>query len=125
MSKKSPKKLVIEYDVTDLGATQIKELTLEAVVQGEASDGKGGKRYNGKTGHPDTPVLGTRVVEHSRSAADRRYDQPDRRSTLVVEFDVTGLTKDQIGWLASEAVVQAERSDGHPGVTATSKVVAR
>jgi len=113
VSKRTPKKLVVEYDVTDLAKDEIGELELEATVQGEESDGQGGKRYAGKTGHPGAPVLGSRVSKHGE------------RTVLVVEYDVTALTKDQIGWLASEAEVQAERSDGHPDVGVTSKVVAR
>ncbi len=35
--------------------------------------------------------------------------------TLVVEFDVTGLTKAQIGALAGAAVAQGEASDGQGG----------
>ena len=109
--KKSKKVLVVEYDVTGLSKDEIGELELEAVVQGEASDGQGGKRYNGKTGHPDTPVLNTKVIKRGK------------RSALVVNFDVTSLTKTEIGYLASEAEVQGERSDGHPSVDVTSKIV--
>lgn len=111
--KRSSKKLVVAYDVTGLSEDEIGELELEAVAQGEASDGHGGKRYDGKTGHPDAPVLGAKVVKRGK------------RSTLVVDFDVTNLTKDQTGWLASEAEVQAEASDGHPDVKVTSKVVSQ
>ena len=111
MSKKTGKKLIVEYDVTELTKAEIGELELEAVVQGEESDGQGGKRYDGKTGHPSTPVLGSKVVKRGK------------RSMLVVEYDVANLTKDQAGWLASEAEVQAERSDGHPSVNVSSKVV--
>lgn len=107
---RSPKRLVVEYDVTDLSKDEIGHLELESRVQGEASDGMGGKHYDGETGHPDTPVLGSRVVKRGK------------RKALVVEFDVTNLTKDQTGWLASEAEVQAEESDGHPDVNVTSKV---
>jgi hypothetical protein len=35
--------------------------------------------------------------------------------TLVVEFDVTGLTKAQVGALAGAAVAQGEASDGQGG----------
>lgn len=113
MSKKTPKKLVVEYDVTGLSKDQIDELELEARVQGEESDGQGGKRYDGETGHPGAMVLGSKVEKRSK------------RSVLVVEFDVTNLTKNEIGCLASEAEVQSERSDGHPNVDVTSRVVTR
>lgn len=126
MSNKHRKKLVVTYNVTDLSKAEIGQLELEARVQGEASDGMGGKRYDGKTGHPDVPVLDTRVVKRGK----KQY--------LEVEFDVTGLTKAAIGYLASEAEVQAEQSDaeewgddpssdspGHPDVDVTSKVVSR
>ena len=107
------KVLVVEFDVTDLSKDEIGELELEAQVQGEESDGQGGKRYYGETGHPDAAVLGTKVVKRGK------------HKTLVVEFDVTGFTKSEIGYLASEAEVQGEASDGHPDVKATSKVVVR
>ena len=108
---RTPKRLVVEYDVTDLSEDEIGHLELESRVQGEASDGMGGKRYYGETGHPDTPVLGSRVVTRGK------------RKSLVVEFDVTDLTKDQTGWLASEAEVQGESSDDHPDVSVTSRIV--
>jgi hypothetical protein len=110
---KTPKKLVVEFDVTPLSKGEIDELSLEVAVQGEESDGQGGKHYDGETGHPSVSVIGSKVL---KSAG---------RLRLVVEFDVTGLTKDQIGWLASEAEVQAERSEGHPDIGVSSKVVAR
>jgi hypothetical protein len=125
-SRKNPKKLVVSYNVTDLSKDEIGQLAQEAQMQNEASDGMGGKHFDGKTGHPDVPVLDTRVVKRGKS----QY--------LVVEFDVTGLTKTAIGHLASEAEVQAEASDaeewvndpslntpGHPNVAVTSKVVSR
>ena len=91
MSKPKPQSLLVEFDVTDLTKDEIGALTLEAVVQGEASDGQGGKRYHGTTGHPDAAVLGTQTVQRGT------------RSILVVEFDVTRLSKIEIGYLASEA----------------------
>lgn len=51
------KVLVVEYDVTELTAKQIDNLMLEAVVQGEAADS-----YDDNEGHPDVPVIGTKVV---------------------------------------------------------------
>lgn len=108
---KHPKKLVVEYDVTGLDADEVGDLELEATAQGEASDGMGGKRYDGVTGHPDTPVIGSRVTKIGK------------RSVLVVEYDVSGLTKIEIAYLASEAEVQSERSNGHPSVDVTSRVV--
>ena len=107
------KVLVVEFDVTDLSKDEIGELELETVVQGEESDGQGGKRYYGETGHPDAAVLGTKAMKRGK------------HKTLVVEFAVTGFTKSEIGYLASEAEVQGEASDGHPDANATSKVVAR
>lgn len=35
---------------------------------------------------------------------------------LVVVYDVEGLTEDEVDYLAGEATVQAEASDGWPGV---------
>lgn len=127
MSKKSPKKLVVEFDVTDLTKSQIAQLEGEAIAQGEASDGQGGKRYyKGETeGHPDAPFLGSKIIKRGK------------RKLLAVTFNVTGFTKIEIGYLASETEVQAESSDseewsgdsdlnrpGHPDVAVTSKVVA-
>jgi hypothetical protein len=42
--------------------------------------------------------------------------------TLLVSYDVSDWTDDQIDALTIEAVVQAERSDGHPSTTVTSTV---
>ena len=111
MSKKTPKKLVVEFDVTHLTTDEICELELGAVVQAEESDGQGGKHYNGLTGHPSVPVLGSKILKTGGGGR------------LVVEFDITGLTKDQTGWLASETEAQAENSGGHPDVEVTSKVL--
>jgi hypothetical protein len=127
VSKKNPKKLVVEFDVTDLSKAQIGALEGQAVPQGEASDGQGGKRYyKGETeGHPDAPFLGSKVAKRGK------------RKILAVEFDVTGFTKSEIGYLASEVEVQAEENDAglitdgvpqnvvYPSVSVTSKVVAR
>jgi hypothetical protein len=127
VSKKNPKKLVVEFDVTDLSKAQIGALEGQAVPQGEASDGQGGKRYyKGETeGHPDAPFLGSKVTKRGK------------RKILAVEFDVTGFTKSEIGYLASEVEVQAEENDAglitdgvpqnvvYPSVSVTSKVVAR
>ena len=109
-SKKAPKKLVVTFDVTSLSEDEIEELAQEAIAQGEESDGQGGKRYDGETGHPSTPVLGSKVLRN-------------KRPRLVVEFNITRLTKDQTGWLASEVAAQAEGSEGHPDVEVTTKVV--
>jgi len=119
-STRGPRKiLAVTYDITGLAEDQIGALESEATVQGEASDGQGGKRYNGKTGHPDVPVLGAKVVAGTKKSAGRTW----RETKLVVEYDVSGLTKTEIGYLASEAEVQAEESDEHPSVAVTSKVV--
>ena len=127
MSKKSPKHLVVEFDVTGLSKAQISALEGQAVPQGEASDGQGGKHYyKGESdGHPDAPFRGSKVTTHGK------------RKILTVEFDVTGFTKSEIGYLASEVEVQAEENDAglitdgipqnvvYPSVSVTSKVVAR
>ena len=42
---------------------------------------------------------------------------PIKRRFLVVTYDVKGLTADEIDSLATEAVVQAESSTGHPCVS--------
>jgi hypothetical protein len=52
------------------------------------------------------------------------------RKILVVEYDVTDLTKDEIDQLTLEAVVQGEASDdgnlhAHPDVEVTTKVITR
>ena len=112
--RKPRKILVVEYDVTDLSKHEIGALELEAVVQGEASDGKGGKRYEGTTGHPDVPIISTAVVT-----------SPKNRTILSVQYNVTNLTKNEIGWLASEAVVQGEASHEHPDVNTTTKLITR
>jgi hypothetical protein len=109
------KKLVVEFDVTDLSEGEVNELTMEVIAQGEESDGQGGKHYRGvpgrwSPGHPSTPILGSEVI------------RTGGRSRLVVEFDATGLTKDQIGWLTSEVVAQAESSEEHPSVDVTSEI---
>jgi hypothetical protein len=52
--------LVIEYDVTGLTAKQVDRLMMEAVVQGEASDDDEGD------GHPDVPVITTKVVTRGK-----------------------------------------------------------
>lgn len=112
--RKPRKILVVEYDVTDLSKHEIGALELEAVAQGEASDGQGGKRYEGTTGHPDVPIISAAVVK-----------SPKKRTILSVQYNVTNLTKNEIGWLASEAVVQGEASDGHSDVNATTKLITR
>lgn len=51
------------------------------------------------------------------------------RRVLVVRYDVTGLTDEEIGQLELEAVVQGESSDsdednpGHPDVPVTSEII--
>lgn len=97
----SRKILVVEFDVTKLSKTALGALELDATAQGEASDGEGGKHYEGETGHPDAPLVSSRVTKPARG----------QRSLLRVEFDVSGFTKDQIGWLASETEAQAEDYD--------------
>jgi hypothetical protein len=97
-ARKAPMKLVIEFDVTGLSEGEIEALARRAVAPSEESDGQGGKRYSGVTGHPSVSVLGCEFLKGCNSPR------------LVVEFDVTGLTKDQIGGLAREAEVQAESS---------------
>jgi len=110
--KSSQKILVVTFDVTGFSKAEIDSLEIEAVVQGEESDGQGGKYYDGRTGWPDTPVLGSGVTKRGKS------------TLLSVKFDVTRLTKEQIDWLASGVVVQGEASDDHPDVrSSTTKVL--
>jgi hypothetical protein len=106
------KKLVVKYDVTGLPRGAVGALELEAVAQGEASDGEGGKHYDGESGHPDVPVLGARITRRGKKA------------TLIVEFDVTKLSQREVDFLDSEVAVQAESSDDHPDVGVTTEVVA-
>ena len=110
--RKPPKKLVVEFDVSSLSKDQIDDLAGEATAQGEESDGQGGKRYSGvpgRPGHPSVQVIGTKTTRDGR---------------LAVEFDVTGLSKDQINWLAAEVLVQGESSEGHPAVAGSHRVTA-
>jgi hypothetical protein len=126
VSKTTGKKLVVEFDVTGLTKAQSGALSGDAVAQGEASDGQGGKRYyKGETeGHPDAPFLGSKVTKRGK------------RKALTIEFDVTDFTKTEIGYLASEVEVQAEGNDDagliikgvpqnvvYPSTSVTSKVV--
>lgn len=126
MSKKSKKTLVVEFDVTALTAPQVAALTGAAIAQREASDGQGGKHYDkGETeGHPDAPFLGDQLTPRGK------------KKLLILKFDVTGFTKQEIGYLASEVEVQAEENDdveliidgvaqdgSYPSVPVTSKVV--
>lgn len=101
MSKKARKTLIVEFDVTPLEDDQIAQLADEAAVQGEASDGQGGKHYRkGETeGHPEAPFIGSNVTKRAQ------------KRVLAVEFDVTGFTKQEIGYLGSAVEVQAEDSD--------------
>lgn len=108
---KKPKTLAIEFNVTGRSKNEINALEYEAVVQGEETDGQGGKHYDGVTGYPDTPVLGAKVIKRGKKVL------------LVVRFDVTHLTRSQLDWLASQVMVQGEASDDHPDVDATSKIV--
>lgn len=124
MSKKT-KTLVVEFVVTDLSKAQIGALEGQAAAQGEASDGEGGKRYfKGETeGHPDAPFLGSKIAKRGKS------------KILTLRFDITGFTKSEIGYLASEIEVQAEENDAgliirgvpqnvvYPSVAVTSKVI--
>lgn len=41
---------------------------------------------------------------------------------LVARYDVTGLSEKEIGQLALEVAVQAERSEGHPPVQVETRV---
>ena len=50
-----------------------------------------------------------RIVEQATA-------EPGDRSYLVLRYDVTGLSQEEIDQLAFEAAVQAESSDGHRGV---------
>jgi hypothetical protein len=126
MSKKVPKKLVVTFNVTGLSKAQIGALEGQAVPQGEPSDGQGGDRYEkgeSEGGHPNAPFLGSKVVKRGK------------QKFLDVTFDVTGFTKSEIGYLASEVEVQAEENDAgliidgvpqnvvYPSVSVTSKVV--
>ena len=109
------KQLVVEYDVTGLSEDQIDSLTGYAVAQGEESD-----TYD--VGHPDVKVT-SRVLGRGK------------RKLLVVGFDLTGLSDDQVGVLRGEAVAQAEANDAgliidgvpqnvvYPDVPVTSKIV--
>ncbi len=64
-----------------------------------------------------------------RQPGKKPVDQSERRMILVVEYDVTGLSEDQIDVLALEAVVQGEASDtcepGHPDVAVTTRIERR
>jgi hypothetical protein len=55
--------LVVEFDVTGLTDKQIDALRLEVVVQGEAADPYDDKDKDG--GHPDAPVIMTKVIERA------------------------------------------------------------
>lgn len=122
------KKLVVEFDVTGLSKAQISALEGQAVPQGEPSDGQGGNRYyKGETeGHPNAPFLDSKLTKRRK------------KKILTVEFDVTGFTKSEIGYLASEVEIQAEGNDDsgliingvpqnivYPSVPVTNKVVER
>lgn len=115
LKKAAGKQLVVEYDVTGLSKAQINELTVHAVVQGEESD-----TYD--VGHPDVKVT-SRVLARGK------------RKFLVVDYDLTGLSEDQVGVLRGEAVAQAEANDSgliidgvpqnvvYPDVPVTSRIV--
>jgi hypothetical protein len=108
------KKLVVEYDVTGLSKKEIDALTGAAEVQAEESD-----TYD--IGHPDVAVKS-------------RLRKGGKRKILVVEYDVAGLSEDQIDVLTGEAEAQADGGDGglwidgeptsavYPSVSYTSKV---
>jgi len=116
MSKRCTK-LEVSFDVTSLSKTEIGALEGEAVAQGEASDGQGGKRYyKGKPGHPDASLLDSKIVKRGET-------KRGGATLLVLTFDVTGFTKDEIGYLASEVEVQAEESDEHPSVTVRTRLI--
>ena len=109
------KQLVVEYDVTGLSEDQIDALTGYAVAQGEESD-----TYD--VGHPDVKVT-SRVLKRGK------------RKLLVVGYDLTGLSEDQVDVLRGEAIAQAEENDPgliidgvpqnvvYPDVPVTSKIV--
>jgi hypothetical protein len=117
--KPAGKKLVVEYDVAGLSEDQIDSLTGYAVAQGEASDFDedfGGVNY------PDVKVT-SRVAGRGE------------RKRLVVEYDVTDLSEDQVDVLTGAAIAQAEANDPgliidgvpqnvvYPDVPVTSKIV--
>lgn len=109
------KQLVVEYDVAGLSNDQIDSLTGYAVAQGEKSD-----TYD--VGHPDVKVTSS-VVSRGKG------------KKLVVKFDITGLSEDQIDVLQGEAIAQGEANDAgliingvpqnvvYPNVPVTSKIV--
>ena len=111
----SGKLLVVEYDVTGLSEDQIDMLTGYTVVQGEESD-----TYD--VGHPGVKVT-SQVLKRGR------------RKLLVVGYDLTGLSEDQIDALTGEALAQAEQNDPgliidgvpqnvvYPSVPVTSKII--
>lgn len=47
----------------------------------------------------------------------------DERLYVIVAYDVTGLDPAEFDALVGEALAQAERSDGHPSVTAAASAV--
>jgi len=72
--------------------------------------------------------------EYENEGRDWIVPYPEKpKRVLVVEYDVTGLTDQQVGRLELEAVVQAERSkdtwgdvdDGHPDVPVKSRIEER
>lgn len=115
MSSKPPKKLVVEFNVTGLSPEQIASLEAAASAQGEASDGSGGKHYEkGGPGHPDALSVTPKIIHRGRG----KY--------LSIEFDVTGFTKMEIDYLATEAGIQAEADEddfvARPDVPVTTTI---
>lgn len=72
-------------------------------------------------------ALSKRTRGHA--ARKKKTSKKSKGKQLVVEFDVAGLSNDQIDSLLGYAVAQGEESDtydvGHPGVDVTSDVVGR
>ena len=109
------KQLVVEYGVAGLSNDQIGSLEGYAVAQGEESD-----TYD--VGHPDVQV--------TSSVVGRGKDKK-----LVVKYDITGLSEDQVDVLQGEAIAQGEANDPgliingvpqnivYPDVPVTSKIV--
>lgn len=69
-----------------------------------AKNPMGGAANTTTARHPSVPVLGSKVIKNGG------------RPLLVVEFDVTGLTKDQTGWLASSRAKSWYRPRARRGI---------
>jgi hypothetical protein len=84
--------------------------------------------------HKKTPAQLDREIASVLAKGKRKSRHAARKKKfvnkqLVVEYDVTGLSEDQIDSLTGYAVAQGEESDtydvGHPGVDVKSSVVGR